>query len=1172
MEKIARIFFSMRMMAVGMTVFFLAIGWATLLESQYDIQTAKIMIYNALWFELLLAYLCINLIANIFNYRMYRREKIAMFMFHLSFIVMIIGAGATRFLGFEGMLMVRENQEVNYMYSADPYFWFTASEGEAKSDPYSRKSYMSERTNNYFKVEVENFPDRKSPIVIEYANFQKNLIDSLVINDSIQGTVLDIVTDGMSSNYLSEGEFLMVGDVAMSFNKEDAVAGIELFKQGRKILVKTMVPLRYLPMSEMQKARQSGMEVNDSLYKVIPMDTLVPFETTTLYQTEGQQFVFKQVIQNAKEMKLPSGRKDAGKDCLTLKITDGEQSKFVDLIGGFGQLADNQVFEFNGVSYQMQYGSMPVEIPFYIRCRDFQLDKYPGSDSPSSFASEITVIDKEKGVTKDRRIFMNNVMDYRGYRFFQSGYDPDEGGTRLSVSNDRVGTNISYLGYLMMGIGMLLSLIAPQSRFRVLARKLNKSSEKREGLLDEPAKKIGKHLSIFVGIVLMSSSVFGQEHDHEHTEGDGHNHTNEVSAETAEPPFRIMSEEHSEEMASLLVQNFQGRIVPMHTLCDQILRKVSHNNVYGEYNAVQTIMSMHMYQGHWARENVIYVSSKSNLREKLGMEGGLISYIDLTNEQTQEFILADEHAKAHQKIESKRNEFDKRLLKLGERYQVMSMIFRWDYLHLIPMQAHENNKWFIPFDRELVEGDSIAYGFGMRYFTALNEAPVEGKYGIANDYLSDLKKFQRDVAKNIVPSESKVAMEISYNKMNIFKNSFRSYGLIGLVLLIIAFLMIFKPAKEFREPSTKLGSALRILAWIRWKCTMIGYKLAKVLKIILLVLVVITFLYHGYGLYMRWSISGHAPWSNAYEAVVFIAWITVATGLIFSRKNVTILAGTAILAALMIFVTEMNLLDPEITQLQPVLKSYWLMIHVAVITGSYAPLGIVCILGLFNLLLYILRNKRNGEIVTMNINEITYVSEMVMTIGVFMLTIGTFLGGIWANESWGRYWGWDPKETWALVAILAYAVILHFRYIPALKDKFTFNVAGFWGYTTILFTFFGVNFYLVGLHSYAQGEGLGKIPEWIGWAILAFYILTEIAAVRRKIYETKSGIVPAKFFIKKAIILSGVFLFLAILAAPFGVLETKETFGYVGMFTIYIVLTNGVLFGYSYLRTKMTQE
>jgi ABC-type transport system involved in cytochrome c biogenesis permease subunit len=137
----------------------------------------------------------------------------------------------------------------------------------------------------------------------------------------------------------------------------------------------------------------------------------------------------------------------------------------------------------------------------------------------------------------------------------------------------------------------------------------------------------------------------------------------------------------------------------------------------------------------------------------------------------------------------------------------------------------------------------------------------------------------------------------------------------------------------------------------------------------------------------------------------------------------------------------------------------------------------------------------------MNINELTYVNEMTMTIGVFMLAIGTFLGGIWANESWGRYWGWDPKETWALVAILVYAVILHLRYIPRLKSKFLFNTVSFWGYSSIIFTFFGVNFYLVGLHSYAQGEGLGEIPNSIIITIMIFVAFTIIAAIRNGQYK-----------------------------------------------------------------------
>ena len=132
----------------------------------------------------------------------------------------------------------------------------------------------------------------------------------------------------------------------------------------------------------------------------------------------------------------------------------------------------------------------------------------------------------------------------------------------------------------------------------------------------------------------------------------------------------------------------------------------------------------------------------------------------------------------------------------------------------------------------------------------------------------------------------------------------------------------------------------------------------------------------------------------------------------------------------------------------------------------------------------------------MNINEITSVSEMSMIIGLFMLTIGTFLGGVWANESWGRYWGWDPKETWALVSVLTYAIILHLRFIPGLGGKFVFNVVSFWGYSAILFTFFGVNFKLVGLHSYAQGDGVAETPDWVIWTTIFFIVFTVGAIVK----------------------------------------------------------------------------
>ena len=170
MEKFARGFFSMRMMAIALFVFLAAIGTATFLESIYDIQTAKIMVYNAKWFELLLIYLTMSMIANIFNHKMYQREKIAMLVFHISFIVMIIGAGVTRYFGFEGLMIIKEGATVNFMYSSEPEFMIKAHDG-VKQHKWKTKAYMSEVTDNYFDYEFD-FPGHKS-IEVEYVNFRK---------------------------------------------------------------------------------------------------------------------------------------------------------------------------------------------------------------------------------------------------------------------------------------------------------------------------------------------------------------------------------------------------------------------------------------------------------------------------------------------------------------------------------------------------------------------------------------------------------------------------------------------------------------------------------------------------------------------------------------------------------------------------------------------------------------------------------------------------------------------------------------------------------------------------------------------------------------------------------------------------------------------------------------
>jgi cytochrome c-type biogenesis protein CcsB len=257
-------------------------------------------------------------------------------------------------------------------------------------------------------------------------------------------------------------------------------------------------------------------------------------------------------------------------------------------------------------------------------------------------------------------------------------------------------------------------------------------------------------------------------------------------------------------------------------------------------------------------------------------------------------------------------------------------------------------------------------------------------------------------------------------------------------------------------------------------------------------LIISGFVAHTAGLALRWYISGHAPWSNGYESMIYIAWATIFSGIIFTKRSILTLAATAIVAGLLLMVAHLNWLDPEITNLVPVLKSYWLMIHVAIITASYGFLSLGAILGLIALCLIIFTNSTNKSKLKNTLTELTIINEKTLEIGLFMLAIGTFLGGVWANESWGRYWGWDPKETWALVSVLIYTFVLHMRFIPSLRNQLTFNIVSMFAIWTIIMTYFGVNYYLSGLHSYAAGDPM-PIPDFV-YYLLALMFLTAIIA------------------------------------------------------------------------------
>ena len=231
--------------------------------------------------------------------------------------------------------------------------------------------------------------------------------------------------------------------------------------------------------------------------------------------------------------------------------------------------------------------------------------------------------------------------------------------------------------------------------------------------------------------------------------------------------------------------------------------------------------------------------------------------------------------------------------------------------------------------------------------------------------------------------------------------------------------------------------------------------------------------------------------------LVFVAWGVLLSGLLFgSRSHFTVPLGL-LFSGTLLFVAFLDWLNPEITNLVPVLNSYWLKIHVAVIVSGYAPLALAALLALLMLVLLLFKPAMPGTKWWQSMQELSVVNEMSITIGLFLLTIGTFLGGIWANESWGRYWAWDPKETWALISVIVYAFVLHLRMIPALKNALLFNLASLWAFSAIFMTSFGVNYYLSGLHSYAAGDPV-PVPQWIFWLVAGLLILSVLAILKYK--------------------------------------------------------------------------
>jgi len=998
-------------MSILILLFAFAIGYATFIENDFGRTSAKALIFNTWWFEMILVLLTYNLINNVIKHKLFRMEKIASLTFHLSFIIILIGAGITRYISYEGMMHIREGESTNQFISDDTFFQIHINDKLHQLN-HDEKLYLSGITNSNFSLKLD-FKDHD--IKIEGIDFLPNVKDSLFTNVAGGNDMLHIVVpgeDGMQSEYLNDKVQRVIKGEVFTFNNPMEGA-INLSSAIEGVFCNSPYDVETMNMDT--RATKEFDYLSDFM-----------LNRRTLHTSNGLNFVLKEVLENAKMIPIsPSNvMNDGAEDALIVKINADGEEKLITLYGGKGYQGDNEVFAINDLNFKLSYGSKYYSVPFQVKLRDFQLDRYAGSMSPSSYAAEISIL--ENDTEAEHRIFMNNVLQHGGFRLFQSSYDKDEKGTILSVNHDWWGTLVTYIGYALMALGMLLVFLTKKTRFNSLTQKLKKLKNK--------------------AVILFIPLFFS------------------ISVQADE----VINAEHAARFESLVVQDNGGRLKPAHTLCSEFLRKIYGKDRFIDLSATQVILGMMNDPVTWSKNDLVKVSHPT-VRTLLGSTDTKSKYIRTSFnsffEENGHYVLAKLVEDAYEKLPAKRSEYEKEIIKVDERVNICFTVFSGGIFRFFPLANDSNNTWLSYTEHsKFSDNDSLfVANIIPMYFRSVTSALKDSSWAAADSIVNYISRFQNRYGAEVMPEESKVKLEITYNKLGLFSKLFMYYSMVGLVLLILLIVQLFKNTKFVRI----------LVTAFKW-------------------LIILGFLAHTSGLIMRWIISGHAPWSNGYESMIYIAWATIFAGLIFSRRSLLSLAATAIVSAMLLMVAHLNWLDPEITNLVPVLKSYWLMIHVAIIVASYGFLALAAILGFISLLLIIFTNKMNKVKLKDTLTELTIINEKSIEVGLFMLTIGTFLGGVWANESWGRYWGWDPKETWALASVLVYVFVLHMRFIPGLKGKYVFNVASLVAIWSIIMTYFGVNYYLSGLHSYAAGDPM-PVPVFV-YYLVAVTIITAIIA------------------------------------------------------------------------------
>lgn len=618
--------------------------------------------------------------------------------------------------------------------------------------------------------------------------------------------------------------------------------------------------------------------------------------------------------------------------------------------------------------------------PFSLQLKDFELKYYKGTFAPMDYVSHIIVIDDDN-VTSGV-VSMNNIFKYRGYRFYQSGYDKDCEGASLSVSYVPYGIAVTYLGYACLFISMVAFFFQKRTIFRLLLQ----------------------HCAVKKGVMIVVPLI---------------------SAFTVSGAPKVLPQNVAESFCNLHIY-YNDRICPLQTLAFDFTAKLCGKTSYKGLSAEQVLTGWFFYYDDWKNEPVIKIKGNEE-RRILGIDGqyaSLTDFIDI-NGYKLDAALSSDNALLRRNAE-----------RANEKMNLISMLCTGSLLKIYPYVggSGEDVIWYslsdklpgtVPYEQWLFIGNSM---------NLVAEQIAKKDWKGAEQLLDKIRKYQLREASGYMPSEQMFKAEKFYNKTNFNRFLAMSCVSIGIVFFIIGAL--------FNHRESRYNKIVR-----------------KILRIGLLCICV----YLTVRIVLRGFISGHLPVSNGFETMQFMAWCSVVMTLLSGKRFRLSLPFGYLLCGLTLLVAMMGEATPQITQLMPVLQSPLLSIHVVVIMLAYTLFAFMMLNGLAVLIIHYSRRKDSVS----EIESLTVMNRIMLYPAVFLLATGIFVGAVWANVSWGRYWGWDPKEVWALITMLVYSTAFHSKSFHWLNRPLRFNIFCVVAFITVIITYFGVNFILGGMHAYA---------------------------------------------------------------------------------------------------------